>query len=266
MLDDFLVRALLAGLGVAAIAGPLGCFIVWRRMAYFGDTLSHSALLGVALGLILGTNVMVGVFLVAAVIAFSLLVLERREELPVDAILGILSHSTLALGLVIIAFLSSLRIDLMVYLFGDVLAVSEWDLVVTYAGGFIVLALLIVNWRSLLAATINHDLAAVEGQNPLRARIVFMLLVAIVIAVAMKIVGVLLITALLIIPPAAARPFVRSPEGMAVLASILGMAAVVIGLFGSLHWDTPSGPSIAVAAFFLFMLSLLPFAGRNRYF
>lgn len=259
MLDDFFMRALLASIGVAAIAGPLGCFIVWRHMAYFGDTLSHSALLGVALGIILGVNVLFGVFAVAAVIAVSLLALERRGNLPVDALLGILSHSTLALGLVIFAFLTSIRIDLMAYLFGDVLAVTKNDLLLVYLGGFFVLALLFIYWRPLLAATVNHDLAQVEGQRPTFARTLFMLLIALVIAVAMKIVGVLLITALLIIPPAAARPFSSTPEMMALIASGIGALTAVGGLFASLWFDTPSGPSIVVVAFAFFLASLLPF-------
>lgn len=265
MLDDFFVRALLAGVGVAVIAGPIGCFILWRRMAYFGDTMSHSALLGVALGFLLNINIIVGVFAVAAAIALSLLALERRQTLSIDSLLGILSHSTLAIGLVLAGMVTWARIDLMVYLFGDILSVSAMDLGVIYGGGALILGLLAWIWRPLLVATVSAELAQAEGQNPARARLIFMLLVAGVIAIAMKIVGVLLITALLIIPPATARPLCRSPEQMAVLAALIGMAAVVMGLSGSLYGDTPSGPSIVVAAFVLFCLSLLPFRRAKHY-
>ncbi len=259
MLDDFFTRALVAGIGVAIVAGPLGCFIVWRRMAYFGDTMAHSALLGVALSLLLGTNMTAGVFLVAALVAVALLLLQRRNALSADALLGILSHSTLAIGLVMLAFMSWVRIDLMGFLFGDILAVSKLDIALVYGGGALVLAVLAVLWRPLLAATVSTELAEAEGLRPERARIAFMLLMAAVIAIAMKIVGILLITSLLIIPAAAARRFAATPEQMAVMAAIVGAVAVVGGLYGSLSWDTPSGPSIVVAALGLFLLSLLPF-------
>lgn len=256
-MDDFLFRALLAGAGVALIAGPLGCFIVWRRMAYFGDTMAHSALLGVALSVLFDVNITLGVFVVATFGALALIMMQRRAPLSSDALLGILSHSMLALGIVIVAMMTWLRIDLMAFLFGDILAVSWTDIVVVYAGGALILALLIFIWRPLLAGTVSSELAAAEGLHPERARIIFMLLMAAVIAIAMKIVGILLITSLLIIPAAAARRFASSPEMMAVLAAIIGVIAVCVGLFGSLTWDTPSGPSIVVAAAMIFLLSLL---------
>lgn len=256
-MDDFLFRALLAGAGVALIAGPLGCFIVWRRMAYFGDTMAHSALLGVALSVLFDVNITLGVFVVATFGALALIMMQRRAPLSSDALLGILSHSMLALGIVIVAMMTWLRIDLMAFLFGDILAVSWTDIVVVYAGGALILAFLIFIWRPLLAGTVSSELAAAESLHPERARIIFMLLMAAVIAIAMKIVGILLITSLLIIPAAAARRFAPTPEMMAVLAAIIGVIAVCVGLFGSLTWDTPSGPSIVVAAAMIFLLSLL---------
>jgi zinc transport system permease protein len=258
MLDDFFTRALLAGIGVALIAGPLGCFIVWRRLAYFGDTLSHSALLGVALALLFEANITLAVFGVSAAVALSLLLLQRRATLSSDSLLGLLAHSSLALGLVVLAFMTWVRVDLMGFLFGDILAVSPSDIAIIYGGGLVVITVLILIWRPLFAATVNTDLAEAEGLRPQRANIVFMLLMAMVIAISMKIVGVLLITALLIIPAATARRFARGPEAMAVLAALIGVVAVIAGLFGSLEWDTPSGPSIVVAALGLFLLALLP--------
>lgn len=254
MLDDFFTRALIAGVGLALVTGPLGCFIVWRRMSYFGDTMAHSALLGVALSLMFSVNVTLGVFIVAAVVAAILLLLQRRASLSTDALLGILSHSALAIGLVV-AFLSGIRVDLMGFLFGDILAVSVPDIAVVYLGGAAILGLVIVLWRPLLAATVNAELAEAEGMRPEVTRIVLMLMLASVIAIAMKIVGVLLITAMLIIPPATARRLSSSPEQMAVIAAVAGVLAVVAGLFGSLEFDTPSGPSIVVAALVLFVVS-----------
>lgn len=261
MFDDFFTRALVAGIGVALVAGPLGCFIIWRRLAYFGDTLSHSALLGVALAFLLEINITLAVFAISALVSMALLALQRRATLSSDALLGLLSHSALALGLVCLAFLTWVRVDLMGFLFGDILAVSVPDIAVIYCGGAIVLAVLAWIWRPLFAATVNRELAEAEGLGPDRANIIFMLLMAMVIAISMKIVGVLLITALLIVPAATARRFAGGPEQMAVASALAGVLAVTFGLFGSLEWDTPSGPSIVVAALALFVLSLSPLAG-----
>lgn len=262
-MDDFLWRALAAGVGVALVAGPFGSFVLWRRMAYFGDTLAHASLLGVALGFALHANPAVGVFVVAAAVALLLLVLQRRKRLPGDAILGILSHGALSLGLVTVAFLETLRVDLISYLFGDVLAVTRGDLLWIYGGGIAALAALVALWKPLLSLTVHEELARVEGVRADLVQAAFVLLLAVVVALMMKVVGMLLITALLIIPAAAARRFARSPEAMAAGASLLGCAAVGIGLWASLRWDTPTGPSVVVAAAALFAASeALP--GRRR--
>lgn len=258
MLDDFFARALIAGIGVALIAGPLGSFIVWRRMAYFGDTMAHSALLGVAISLLMDLDLTLSVFAVASLVSLFLLVLQRRRALSADALLGILSHSTLAIGLVLVAFMYWVRVDLAAYLFGDILAVTPADIVLIWGGGVLALAVLVAVWRPLLAATVNHELAEAEGLNPNRARLVLMLLMALVIAIAMKVIGILLITSLLIIPAATARRYATTPEAMAVYAGLIGAVAVTGGLFGSLRYDTPSGPSIVVAALILFLISLVP--------
>lgn len=256
MLDDFFTRALLAGLGLALTSGPLGCFVVWRRMAYFGATMAHSALLGVALALWLEIAPMVGVFAVALAIALALIALQRVAGLSSDTLLGILAHASLALGLLAVSTMTWVRVDLMGVLFGDILAVSRPDIAVIYGGGVVVLGVLAAMWRPLLAATVNEDLARAEGLRPDWARAAFMVVMAIVIAIAMKIVGILLITALLIIPAATARRFSSGPEAMAVGAALVGCLAVGGGLWASLAWDTPSGPSIVVAAFVLFLLAL----------
>ncbi|MCR6633874.1 metal ABC transporter permease [Devosia sp.] len=256
MLGDFFSRALVAGIGLAAVTGPLGCFVVWRRMAYFGDTMAHSALLGVAISILLSINMTLGVFAVAALVAGALLLLQRQNTLSTDALLGILSHSSLAVGLVLVGFLTQVRIDLMGFLFGDILAVSMEDIYIIYGGGIAILAILALNWRPLLAATVSPELAEAEGLKPEVSRILLMLLMASVIAIAMKLVGVLLITSLLIIPAATARRLSATPEIMALVAAVLGAASVIAGLYGSLTWDTASGPSIVVAALLIFLVSL----------
>jgi zinc transport system permease protein len=258
MLDDFFTRAVIGGIGVALLAGPLGCFIVWRRLAYFGDTLSHSALLGVAIALLLELNITFTVFIISLGVAMLLLLLQRQARLSSDALLGLLAHATLAVGLVVLAFMTWVRVDLMGFLFGDILAINKADIITIWVGGLSVLIVLAVIWKPLFAATVNYEIAVAEGLKPDRANFFFMVLMAAVIAISMKIVGVLLITALLIIPAATARRFSTTPEMMALVASIIGAASVWIGLEGSLQWDTPAGPSIVVAALLGFILSLLP--------
>ena len=258
MLDDFFTRAVIGGIGVALLAGPLGCFIVWRRLAYFGDTLSHSALLGVAIALLLELNITFTVFIISVGVAMLLLLLQRQARLSSDALLGLLAHATLAVGLVVLAFMTWVRVDLMGFLFGDILAINKVDIITIWVGGLSVLIVLAVIWKPLFAATVNYEIAVAEGLKPDRANFFFMVLMAAVIAISMKIVGVLLITALLIIPASTARRFSTTPEMMALVASIIGAASVWIGLEGSLQWDTPAGPSIVVAALLGFIISLLP--------
>jgi zinc transport system permease protein len=262
LFDDFMVRALVAGLGIAIVAGPLGCFVVWRRMAYYGDTLAHSALLGIALGFLLDVDIIVGVTAICVVVALVVGAMQRRGMLATDTLLGIMAHSTLAFGLVVLAFLETVRVDLLSYLFGDILAVGMEDIAWIYGGGLVVLVVVAVIWRPLLSLTVHDEMAEVEGVNVPAMRLAFMVVLALVIAVAMKVVGILLITSLLIIPAATARRFSRTPEQMAVLAAVIGCVAVAVGLAASFRFDTPSGPSVVAAAFILFLISRFPWPGR----
>ena len=259
MMDDFILRALAAGIGVAVVAAPLGVFVVWRRMAYFGDTLAHSALLGVALGFLLGISLNVAIVSVALLIALLLLALQNRKQLATDTLLGILAHSALSVGLVVMAFQEDVRVDLLGYLFGDILAVTLPDLLWVWGGGVLVLLVLGIIWQRLLAITVHEELAQVEGVPVMQIRLVFMLMIALVIAVSMKIVGVLLITSMMIIPAAAARRFSSTPEQMALVAAVIGILSVGLGMAASWFQDTPAGPSIVVSAALLFLLAqLLP--------
>ena len=142
MSDDFFIRALVAGLGVAFVTGPLGCFVVWRRLSYFGDTLAHSALLGVTLAYSMEFNIAFSVFIISSLIALTLIQLQKRTNLPGDALLGLLAHSSLAVGLVVIGFLSFIRFDIMGLLFGDILAVTVDDLLIIWIGGALILSLI----------------------------------------------------------------------------------------------------------------------------
>lgn len=264
MIDDFVLRALLAGAGVALVAAPLGCFVVWRRMAYFGATLAHSALLGIALGLLLGVDLTLGIAASSVAVALIVVLFQRQRLIGSDTLLGILAHSGLAVGLVVLGLLEGVRVDLMAYLFGDVLAVTRADLIWIAAGGAAVLAGLVAVWRPLLAVTLHEELARAEGVPVLPVQLAFMLMLALVIAIAMKVVGVLLIVSLLIIPAATARCFARTPEQMALGAAAAGLVSVAAGLAGSLLWDTPAGPSIVTAATVLFGLGLAAGALTGR--
>lgn len=256
MLDDFLVRAALAGVGLTLATGPLGCFVVWRRMAYFGDATAHAAILGVALALIFSAPITVGTLMVAMAMALAVSWLSARGH-AMDATLGVLSHSALALGLVAISFVPGMRVDLSAFLFGDILAVTRGDLAVIWGGALVVAALIAWRWSRLLTATLSRDLAAASGINADREGLVLTLSLAVVVAVALKVVGALLIAAMLIIPAATARSLSRTPEFMAGLATAFGAVAVLGGLQASLSFDTPTGPSIVVVAAGLFVVSTL---------
>jgi zinc transport system permease protein len=247
LLDDFLVRAALAGVGVALAAGPLGCFVVWRRMAYFGDATAHAALLGVALALATALPVVAGVAAAALAMALTVAASAGRSY-SIDTMLGVASHGALAVGLVSLSFLTAVRVDLIGYLFGDILAVTRWDLAVIWGGAALVAALLAWRWRNLLTATLNEDLAAAAGIDAGRERLILTLALALLVAVALKVVGALLITAMLIVPAAAARALARTPEAMAAGAVAVGAGAALGGLAASWRLDTPAGPSIVVAA------------------
>ena len=258
MFEDFLFRAFFAGIGLAIITGPLGCFIVWRRLSYFGDTLSHSALLGVVIGYALNFNIILSVFVISGLISLSLLYLQKKTNLPNDALLGLLAHSVLAVGLVTLGLLSFIRIDLMGLLFGDILSVNFNDILIVWIGGAIVLFLLIIIWRPLFAGTVNLELAKAEGLRPELANAIFTLLIAAVIAISIKIVGILLITGLLIIPASISRNLSTTPIQMAIIASIVGVMSVILGLYSSIIWNTSTGPTILSVALIIFLITLLP--------
>ena len=264
MLDDFLWRAALAGAAVALAAGPLGCFVVWRRMAYFGDATAHAAILGVALSLGFSISVFIGVLITSLATAFMILSFSGRV-FTVDTLLGVAAHGGLALGLVAVTFIPGVRVDLAAYLFGDILAVGHTDLLIISAGSAAILVALWLRWERLLLLTLNVDLAAARGNDTRRENMILTVMLAVLVAVAIKIVGALLITAMLIIPAAAARPISRTPEWMAVIAVTVGVLAVVAGLSGSFYWDMPTGPSIVTAATALFAVASLFSLSRTKF-
>ena len=255
-MEDFILRALLGGVGVAIVTGPVGCFIVWRKMAYFGDSLAHTALLGVALGFAFDIDLRLGTLAAGIGLALVLLLLQRQRKLPTDTLLGVLSHTALSVGIIAVNLMETLQVDLMGYLFGDILAISKIDLLWIYIGGTAALSALAWIWRDLIAITVHEELAAAESISTFGVQLTFMLLIAFVVAIAMKLIGILLIASMLIIPAAIARRFSKTPEQMAVLAVLAGIIAVVVGLWASLEWNMPAGPSVVVVAAVLFLFSI----------
>ncbi|MDF3605723.1 metal ABC transporter permease [Paracoccus sp. DMF-8] len=256
MLDDFLIRAVLAGLGLVLASGALGAFVVWRRMAYFGDSMSHAAILGVAASFVAAVPVYLGTLAVGVMVAILVTWLSGRGQ-AADSVLGVIAHSALALGLVAASFVPALRVDLQAFLFGDILAVSRTDLIWIWSGALLVLAVLIWRWQNLVTATVNEELAMAAGINPAVERLILSLMLALLIGVAIRIVGALLISAMLIIPAAAARGLSRTPEHMALIATGIGAFSVLAGLQASLGLDTPAGASIVVAASSVYVVILM---------
>jgi zinc transport system permease protein len=256
MFDDFMLRATLAGLGLVFAAAPLGCFVVWRRMAYIGDATAHASVLGVAIGLAFSVSIFASVLVVALLMALLLSALSGRNH-SADSLLGVLAHSALAAGLVAVSFIDGVRIDLMAYLFGEILSVTTRDLVTIWLGSAIVVALLVWRWSRFLTTTLSPDLAYASDINPKVESLILTIALALVVAVAIKVVGVLLVTAMLIMPAAAARPFARTPEGMAIISILIGGLSVILGLRGALIYDTPAGPSIVCVSALIFAATLL---------
>jgi zinc transport system permease protein len=255
-MPDFLINALIAAFAIAIVAGPLGSFVVWRRLAYFGDTLAHGALMGVAFGLFASINMTLAIVICCLVLSCLLFWLQQKPELGGDSLLGLLSHSALAAGLVSVSLMGR-SVDLFAYLFGDLLTTSRQDIAVILVVCSVVLAALLIVWRQLLLVIIAEDIAKVEGIRVRFLNALLLFSIAILVAFAMRVVGVLLITAMLIIPAAASRRFCTSPETMAVGASLLGCLAVGMGMAASFWYGTPAGPSIVLSASGLFALSLL---------
>ena len=254
LLPDFMLFALLGGIGLAIISAPLGVFMVWQRQSYFGATLAHSALLGISIGLYLQIDLTLSVIVVSMIVAAGIFGLGQYKQLSSDTLLGILAHSSLAFGLILISLQDNIQVDLMGYLFGDILSINKVDLTLILFTSLLILVFYLKHWQSLLNVTLNPELAQVEGVNVRQVQLLFVLLLAFMIALSMKIVGVLLVTSLLIIPAAAARKLSRSPEQMLVISIFIGIFSIIGGLLTSYYIDIPTGPAIVMAATIVFLL------------
>lgn len=266
MLEPFLLRAIAAAMGLAVVAAPLGCIVVWNRLAYFGETVAQASLIGVVIALALSINITLGILLATAAVAGLLIVLQRQKLVAMDSVLGLTHHGALALGVISAAQLQGPQVDLMGYLFGDVFAVTDTDIVWIYLGGAFVLAIVVWLWQPLLRMAVHDELARAEGVNGTRVQAVFTLLLALVIAVAIKIVGILLAIAFLVVPVVAARPLAATPERMAVLTGVVSAASVLVGMALSVWLDAPGGPAIVLVMAIAAALSLTvaSLSGRGR--
>lgn len=252
---ELLIPSLITGIALSFITGPLGCFVVWRKMSYFGDTLSHAALLGISFGFLLHINPFYSVIFVIILLAVCLVVLETQQKLAIDTLLGILAHSSLSLGIIVISLMSNIRVDLMGYLFGDLLAITFTDMYLIILGVICVMIVLFFYWNKFLFITVNEELAYTNGINIIKTKLILTLLLALTIGLSMKFVGALIITSLLIIPAATARSYAKTPEQMAILAIIVGIFSVIGGLMISVYYDTPTGPSVVIVNALLFILA-----------
>ncbi len=256
-MEDFISRALISSLAVAIIAGSLGCFVIWKRLSYFSDSISHSALLGVGLGIISGLGINFGLIIVGIIFAVLVVFLQNRGMLSNDAILGIFSHIALSIGIVVLGFVGDPNTDYFAYLFGDILSITVSDIYWIFVVLAIVLVLLFIYWKKLLLLTLNEELATAEGLNKIFYELLFMFLIALAVTVSVRIVGVLLITSLLIIPPAIARVFSRSPLSMIFGSIVVSVITVIIGLYASIGFDIATGPAIVITLGFFFIFSQL---------
>jgi zinc transport system permease protein len=255
-LDDFLIRAVLAGLIMVVIAAPMGCLMVWQRLAFLSDTLGHAAVLGVGLGLMLQLEPIFGVLAVALVIVFSLSRVSSFNSALSETTLAIISHTGLAGGIILVGLLPGPAVNLEAILFGDLLATTSADLLNLLLTTVLLLVLLLRHWRAFVAVSVSREIAQAEGIEVRRIQFLMYIMIALLVAVMMKVMGVLLIAAMLVIPTSSARLFSRSPEQMVYISGLYGLFALGGGITSSFHFDWQTGPAIVVSATVLLLLTL----------
>jgi len=255
-LDDFLVRSVIAGLIMVAIAAPMGCLMVWQRLAFLSDTLGHAAVMGVGLGLLLEVTPVFGVLAVALLIVFSLNRVNTFNSALSETTLAIISHTGLAGGIILVGLLPAQAVNLEAILFGDLLATTSADLIRLLITTVVLLLLLLHHWRSFVAVSVSREIAQAEGIEVRKVQLLMYIMIALLVAVMMKVMGVLLIAAMLVIPTTSARLFSRSPEQMVAVSALYGLGALAGGITSSFHFDWQTGPAIVVSATMLLLITL----------
>ncbi len=261
MLDDFLIRSLLAGILMVLVAAPMGCLMVWQRLAFLADTLGHAAVLGVALGLVMSINPMMSVLLIILLVMVIMQLSQRRLHVSAgvlsESVLAILSYTGLSAGILILGVSGRSNVSLEAILFGDLLATSMQDLMFIGITVLILLGLLWKHWHSFVAVTVSPEIAQAEGISVQKTQLLLYLMIALLVAVMMKIMGVLLIGAMLVIPVNAARVFSRGPEQMVLISLGFGLISLFSGMFFSWQFDLQTGPAVVVVATLWLLLALL---------
>jgi zinc transport system permease protein len=255
-LDDFLVRSVIAGLIMVVIAAPMGCLMVWQRLAFLSDTLGHAAVMGVGLGLLLEVTPVFGVLAVALLIVFSLNRVNSFNSALSETTLAIISHTGLAGGIILVGLLPAQSVNLEAILFGDLLATTSADLIRLLITTVVLLLLLLHHWRSFVAVSVSREIAQAEGIEVRKVQFLMYIMIALLVAVMMKVMGVLLIAAMLVIPTTSARLFSRSPEQMVAVSAFYGLGALVGGISSSFQFDWQTGPAIVVSATMLLLITL----------
>ncbi|MFT5659342.1 MAG: zinc transport system permease protein [Gammaproteobacteria bacterium] len=255
-LDDFLVRSILAGLMMVSISAPMGCLMVWQRLAFLSDTLGHAAVMGVGLGLLLQVHPMIGVLAVAFLIVFSLSHVASFNNALSETTLAIISHTGLAGGLILLGILPSNSVSLEAILFGDLLATTRSDLLMILATTILLLFLLLRHWRAFVALSVSREIAQAEGIAVKKEQFLMYMMIALLVAVLMKVMGVLLIAAMLVIPTTSARLLSHNPEQMVLFSAFFGVLSLGGGILGSFRLDWQTGPSIVLSATALLLLTL----------
>ena len=257
MIDEFIINAIFCGIGIALISGLMGCFVVWKKMAYFGDSLGHSAVFGVGIGILLGANQDLAI--IFTVISFAILFtyLQNKDFFSSDVILGILAHGALSIGIILLSISNNANFNLHALLFGDILAASEKQIYIIFVAAALIYCLIGYNWQALILNTISRDLAKSQNISNFKMDLLLTTIMALVVAISIKIIGALLITSMLIIPPSSAKRLVNNPKSMAVISTLIALLAVICGIALSYYFDIPSGPAIIMISFIIFILTNL---------
>jgi zinc transport system permease protein len=254
-MPDFIWLALAGALLITLMSAPVGAFMLWRRMAFVGDALAHTTLLGLGIGLWLQIPIQLSLLLVSVIVAVSITRIHQRNNLSTDTFIAIAAHSSLALGMLVVTLLPEARIDLMGYLFGDLLNLTMQDIWGLLIASLLTLSILYRYWQGLILTCLNAELARLAGHDTQKLNLILALLIALIIALSTKLVGALLITALLITPAAIARRWSQTPIGMIQGAIVISWLAIAIGISLSWHFDLPVSPAIVAVLFAGFIAS-----------
>ncbi|MBW8308432.1 MAG: metal ABC transporter permease [Candidatus Paracaedibacteraceae bacterium] len=252
--QEFVQRALLAGMGLAIPMGILGCFMLWRRMSFFSDAMGHAAILGVIGGLILHIHPQMAVAAIALLAAFILSRYRDSSRLPLDTWLGAVSYGGLSLGLCLMALYPSVRVNPEAILFGEILSVTWTDVLWVLAVAIGTPLLFWKIWRPVVLITMDEDWAATNNTPVYSIQMIFLTTIALVTAVGLKITGALLLPALMIFPAATASYFARSPETMVITSSLVAIVSFMSGALVSFWFDLPTGPAIVVISLLLMVI------------